>query len=255
MQFYDNAFSPFARKVRMVLEYKSLAFDAIDGLDRDNHETLAAVNPRAEVPALVDGDLTIVNSADIVAYLEHRHAQPAVYPDDPGTRARARAWERCADTVIDPILVDISYWLWAERKDEMPKGLRAAAAKDMDEIYQALEDDLDGNDFLCGGLSIADIALFPHMTSTRAMGVAFSKERYPRLTAWLNRMRTSDIGAADIARTKEFLSDIAGRNLETERIFWRGDRIEWLLARGYHQWFMGEIEAGRVIWPGLGVPT
>jgi hypothetical protein len=30
-----------------------------------------------------------------------------------------------------------------------------------------------------------------------------------------------------------------------------GDRIEWLLARGFHRWFMNEIEGGRVIWPGL----
>jgi glutathione S-transferase len=28
---YDDAFSPFAPKVRMVLEHKKLAFDAIDG--------------------------------------------------------------------------------------------------------------------------------------------------------------------------------------------------------------------------------
>jgi glutathione S-transferase len=32
LTLYDNAFSPFARKVRMVLEHKNLAFDAIDGL-------------------------------------------------------------------------------------------------------------------------------------------------------------------------------------------------------------------------------
>ncbi len=255
MQFYDNAFSPFARKVRMVLEYKNLEFDVIDGLNKDNRDALTAVNGRIEVPALVDGDLTIVGSADIVAYLDHRYPASPVFPADPRTRVRARAWERCADTVIDPILIDISYWLWADRKDEIPEGLREAARKDMDEIYDALERDLGGNDFLCGELSIADIALFPHMTSTRAMGVPFTEERHPRLTGWLTRMRRSDIGGADVARTKEFLSDFASRNIETERIFWRGDRVEWLLARGYHEWFMGEIEAGRVIWPGLGVPA
>ena len=72
---YDNAFSPFARKVRMVLEHKRLAFEAIDGLAADGHARLAAVNPRVEVPVLQDGDLVVINSSDIVAYLEHR------YPD------------------------------------------------------------------------------------------------------------------------------------------------------------------------------
>jgi len=27
-----------------------------------------------------------------------------------------------------------------------------------------------------------------------------------------------------------------------------------MLARGYHDWFVGEITADRVIWPGLGIP-
>jgi hypothetical protein len=30
---------------------------------------------------------------------------------------------------------------------------------------------------------------------------------------------------------------------------WRGDRIEWILTRGFHDWFYGEIRAGRVAWP------
>jgi hypothetical protein len=40
-----------------------------------------------------------------------------------------------------------------------------------------------------------------------------------------------------------------GDDLERRKLFWRGDRIEWLLARGYHHWFLGEIEAGRTLWP------
>ena len=48
MKLYDNPFSPFARKVRMVLEHKGLVFDAIDGLDKDNYAALARVNPRRE---------------------------------------------------------------------------------------------------------------------------------------------------------------------------------------------------------------
>ena len=33
------------------------------------------------------------------------------------------------------------------------------------------------------------------------------------------------------------------------------NRIEWRLARGYHAWFMTEIEENRVLWPRLGVPA
>src|SRR5262245_16438617 len=102
---YDNAFSPFARKVRMVLEHKGLDFAAVDGLLKSNHAALAAVNGRKEVPVLVDADIIVVNSADIVGYLELRYPAKPVYPDTPAARVHARSWERAADSLIDPILV------------------------------------------------------------------------------------------------------------------------------------------------------
>jgi Glutathione S-transferase, N-terminal domain len=100
MKLYDSAFSPFARKVRLVLEHKGLSFEAVDGLLKSSHDDLKAVNGRVEVPALVDGDIVVVNSADIVAFLEHRYPEKPVYPPRRcRTRARARlgAGSRHAD--------------------------------------------------------------------------------------------------------------------------------------------------------------
>ena len=102
MKLYDSAFSPFARKVRMTLEYKELSYEAVDGLLRSNHEALKAVNGRVEVPALVDDDIVVANSADIVAYLDYRYPAKCVYPNDSAARVHARAWERVADTFVDP---------------------------------------------------------------------------------------------------------------------------------------------------------
>src|SRR5262249_25908572 len=109
IRLYDSAFSPFARKVRMVLDYKGLNYEAVDGLLRSNHEALKAVNGRLEVPALVDGGIAVVNSADIVAYLDHRYPAKSVYPDEPAVRVPAGVWERAADAFVDQILGDISY--------------------------------------------------------------------------------------------------------------------------------------------------
>jgi glutathione S-transferase len=251
MKLYDSPFSPFARKVRMVLEHKGLVFEAIDGLDKDNHDALARVNPRLEVPALEDNGVAVVNSADIVAYLEHRYPDPPVYPADPGARVRARAWERLADTAIDPILTNISYWSWVDRADTMPVGLLDAAQSDLSKIYARLDAELEGREFVCITLSIADFALFPHLVAVRSLGVPISAERHPHLSAWLQRMRELDVCRADLARARAYVADIGDRNIERGRIFWRGDRIEWLLARGFHRWFMNEIESGRVIWPGF----
>ena len=46
LTLYDNPFSPFARKVRMVLRFKGLEFESIDALALDEHNRLVEVNPR-----------------------------------------------------------------------------------------------------------------------------------------------------------------------------------------------------------------
>ena len=177
MKLYDNAFSPFARKVRLVLDYKHLPYEAIDALEPGAHEALEAVNPRVEVPVLDDDGLLVVNSADIVAYLDHRYPDNPVLPADPATRVRARALERLADTLIDAITHDISMWLWPTlgRTDARPSGLLDAARRDLEAIYAELNGDLVRREFLCGSsLSIADFAMFPHLTAVKFLDVPFS---------------------------------------------------------------------------------
>jgi glutathione S-transferase len=254
LTLYGNAFSPFSRKVQLVLEHKGVDYEMVDGLSRVNHDRLAAVNKRLEVPAIDHDGLIVVNSADIVAYLERVFPERPLYPSDHAIWVKARAWERCADTVIDPILVDISYWVWAIRQDQMPDGLLEAARADLALIYDALNQELEGRDWVCGELSIADIALFPHLSGTRLLQVPFDESRYPNLLAWYKRCRATKIFADDLGRTKAYLAEPASMDIEREKIFWRGDRIEWILARGYHEWFVKEIEEGRVLWPQLGIP-
>ena len=255
IKLYDSAFSPFARKVRMTLDHKELAYEAVDGLLKSNHEALKAVNGRVEVPALVDGDVVIVNSADIVAYLDYRYPAKSVYPDAPAGRVHSRAWERVADTFVDPILVDISYWKWAERPDKIPDGLLEAARADLRNVYDALNTDLSARQFVSGPLSIADIALFPHIANARAMEVEFSAQDHPHVGRWFKDMRSLPICAADLKRARNYIVTMKDRDIERQRIFWRGDRIEWMLARGFHAWFFNEIEEDRVAWPGPALPA
>ncbi|NRF66938.1 glutathione S-transferase family protein [Aquincola sp. S2] len=256
IKLYDSAFSPFARKVRMVLEHKGLEFEALDGLLRSNHDTLKAVNGRIEVPTLVDDGIVVVNSSDIVAYLEHRYPDRPVLPASPAARVQARAWERTADSFIDPILINLSYWSWAERDDQMPAGLLDAACADLKPVYDALERELAERDFVSGpALSIADIALFPHLASARAMAVEWGAQQHPNLTRWFKRLRALPICAADLQRARSFLVSIDGQQLERRKIFWRGDRIEWMLVRGFHDWLIDEIRQDRVLWPGPAIPA
>jgi hypothetical protein len=88
----------------------------------------------------------------------------------------------------------------------------------------------------------------------RALDVAFDAKACPRLLAWYKRMRELDVCARDLERVRTYLSNPAELDIERTKLFWRGERIEWVLARGYHRWFVREIEEGRVLWPGLGIP-
>lgn len=254
IKLYDSAFSPFARKVRMVLEHKGLAHEAVDGLLKSNHAALKAVNGRIEVPALVDDGIVVVNSADIVSYLEFRYPEKPVYPLAPAARVHARAWERAADTFIDAILINVSYWKWANRPDRMPDGLLEAARADLGGVYDALDRELADREFVSGGLSIADMALFPHLASAKAMEVDFA-EGHPNLVRWFRQMRALPICLADLRRARDYVADMKSKDVERTRIFWRGDRIEWMLARGFHDWFFKEVEEDRVLWPGPSLPA
>ncbi|MGO9699645.1 MAG: glutathione S-transferase family protein [Xanthobacteraceae bacterium] len=255
IKLYDSAFSPFARKVRMVLEHKGLTYEAVDGLLKSNHQALKAVNGRLEVPTLMDDDVVVVNSADIVAYLDDRYPAKPIYPEQPAARVHARAWERTADIFVDPILINISYWKWAERPDEMPEGLLETARDDLRLVYNALERELDHREFVSGPLSVADIALFPHLASAKAMEVPFSAQEHPNLARWFKQMRSLPICLDDLRRARDFVVNITDRDFERRRIFWRGDRIEWMLARGFDAWFFDEIKADRVAWPGPAPPA
>ena len=250
MRLIGSPFSPFSRKVQLVLDHKGLEYELINGGTPEAHEELRALNRRAEVPVLIDGDLTIVNSADIVAYLDYVHPEPPVHPSKLADRVAARAWERLSDSTVDAILVDISLWSWANRPDKMPDGMLEAAQRDLDDIYAQLETALEDEAFIVGDtISIADLALFPHLSASGVLGVPIDPDRFPKLVDWLGRMFALPICQRDIERVRDFMPKRAELGLEMDKIGWRGDRIEWVLARGFHDWLLGEIRADRVIWP------
>jgi glutathione S-transferase len=251
---YDNPFSPFARKVRMVLRIKEIPFRSVDALARSEHQQLERVNDRAEVPVLIEDGVIVVDSADIVAYLEDRHPEPSILPDSAGARAKARHWQRRADTVLDAIIHDISIWIWPthRRPDQPPPGLLEAGRRDLERILTELEQEIDRSGFCCDTLSIADLALFPHVSSLKPLGIVLDDSRHPNLCRWNRQMRSQAAVAEDLAYLKQSAVEkfASGPSpYEDERIVWRGDRIEWLLASGFADWFVAELRAGRAVIP------
>ena len=254
LTLYDNPFSPFARKVRMVLRFKGLRYRSVDALALPEHDRLVDVNPRAEVPVLVDGGVTVTDSADIVSYLEDRFPDPAVLPLGPEPRAKARRWQRLSDTLLDAIIHDISIWTWPthHRSDQPPEGLLEAGRQELRQIMVDLEGSIHVSGFVCDQLSIADFSLFPHVSSLKPLEVLLEEAAHPKLLRWNRTMRMQLAVQEDLEYVKRSAIEKFGSGqspYEDERIVWRGDRIEWLLAHGFQDWFVSELSRGRAIVP------
>jgi glutathione S-transferase len=253
MVLYDNPFSPFARKVRMVLRYKDLPFRSVDGLALAELPTLRRLSCRAEVPVLVDGDVVVVDSADIVAYLDDLRPSPSILPASPALRAKARHWHRTADRSLDAILHDISLWTWPthHRSDEPPPGLLEAGQRDLSVLMDELESDLRAGAYICGDEpSIADFAVFPHIPSLRFVGIPLTEERLPRVFGWQRRMRELPVVQKDLEDARRGAAEKFRGGCspyETEKVIWRGDRIEWLLCNGFDEWWSAERASGRAV--------
>ncbi len=62
---YDNAFSPYAFKVRATLYEKGIDHEKHEIRHASDREKLLAVNPRGEVPAITHGTALVYDSAVI----------------------------------------------------------------------------------------------------------------------------------------------------------------------------------------------
>src|SRR5215471_4854056 len=252
IKLYGSQISTFARKIVIALDLKQLPFEHIDALTPEMRQTLRSANPRLEVPVLFDGDITVINSSDILQYLDQRYPERPLFPASIAERVVARAFERLADQRLDPIVVDCSYWHWAERDDAPPEGLKKAAQVDLDVLFTTLEAMLGSGSkpWPFGSPGVVECAWFPNLAAMRTFGLSLDANRFPNAAGWFSAIRHHRVFVEDARRTASFLNEGKHLSHERRRLFWSGDRMEWLISRGFHRWFLAEIEAGRAAFPG-----
>jgi glutathione S-transferase len=78
MKLYSGPLSLFSGKVRIALAEKGLSYELVSvpftrAGYQPKHPVVAAVNPKAQVPVLEDGELMLCDSTLILEYLEDRH--------------------------------------------------------------------------------------------------------------------------------------------------------------------------------------
>jgi glutathione S-transferase len=98
--------SPFARKARIALLEKGIAFETILENPWQPETTVPNVNPLGKVPALIlDGGRVIHDSTVIVEYLETLGAPPDLIPKSPELRVAHKQLEAIADGVCDAVVL------------------------------------------------------------------------------------------------------------------------------------------------------
>ena len=195
MKLYSGPLSLFTAKVRVALDEKALAYERVEVgwslAERylPHHPDVVALNPKAQVPVLVDGDVVVYDSTVVLEYLEDRYPDPPLYPRDAIARARCRQLEAAADELWFPAIWDLIEGVFYAAADGSPDAARADAARAaLAHRYDGLDKELAGREFLCGAYSVADIGTFIMVNAAATLGAPPS-DAHARVRDWLARTR------------------------------------------------------------------
>jgi glutathione S-transferase len=193
MKLYSGPLSLFTAKVRIALDEKGIAYERIDvPFSRQGyqpkHPDVLAINPKGQVPVIVDEGLALYDSTVILEYLEDRHPTPALYPRDVRERARCRQLEAAADEVFFPHVLELIQEVFWKADPAARDAARVAAATErIAGVYERLERELEGREHLCGAFGVADIGWFLTTAFATSLG-APPASSLPRVGAWLARV-------------------------------------------------------------------
>jgi glutathione S-transferase len=203
MKLYQFAYSPYAAKVRKVLELKRLAHECIEVPYLDRQDVVRLTH-QVVVPVLVDGDRAIYDSPAITAYLDDRYS-PSLRP---GVAAAIESWAdttledvafRIASPAVEPKVAALNggrddaramYRFVKERK--FGAGCIDAWARDRTQLtarLRALVDTLRPSPFLLGDEpTLADAAVYGNFWMLEWATPGWVAREVPHLAEWYARI-------------------------------------------------------------------
>ena len=209
---YAHPFSNNSMRPQICLDEKGIAYDYVQvDLFKGEHKQPAylAINPRGQVPTLVDGDVRIWESVAIVQYLEQRYPQPSLIP------AEAKAMATCFRLIgefnqkLDPTNIFGSVKFGGKRRADLGDRIDKLLAE-----CQRWEQYAGNGPYLAGeSFSLADIVVLPFF-GVVIDGLGLPATDYPQLHAWYQRCKARP----SVARQPWFEAFAAEKNNRDQHV-------------------------------------
>lgn len=165
LTLYYGSGSPYAWRAQFALEHKALPYElkvlSFSAGDTRKPE-FVALNPRHQVPTLVDGDFVLYESNAIVEYLDEAYPGRGapLLPGDARSRAIIRRLVLEVDSYFskatDPLLEQAFWKKPEEREAQKITDARKSVVDELVMFTNAMR-----GDYLAGPLSAADFAFYP----------------------------------------------------------------------------------------------
>lgn len=241
LTLYDHPLSPYAQKVKIALREKGVAFETVSpgGLGAGGAQgDFVTASPRAEVPALVDGEVSVFDSTIILEYLEDRYPETPMLPASPAERARVRMLEEVMDTHFEAINWGLSEIRWFRRAEgELAQTLLSKAAEQTQGFFTWLEGQLGERPWFNGEtFGWGDLAVAPYING--AVGHGNPPAEGSKLAGWLARANarpsvaatSEEAAAAARGSAMPNVAELVEKGLFKRE--YRDHRLEWMIKSG-----------------------
>jgi glutathione S-transferase len=239
LTLYEHPLSAYAMKVKMALLEKGLEFQAMVPEGMATGTTGGAfveASPRAEIPALIDGDVKVFDSTIILEYLDDKWPEPPLLPRTPAERARVRMIEDVMDGLYEPNnwgMMEVTRYKRAH--GELADKLVGYAKSNIDRLQHWLDAQLGNRPWFNGeSFGWGDIACAPYINRSAAIG--YTPPAGSRLAAWLERANQRPSVGKVIEQMKQVIANLPDMAaLLSERKIkrqYRDHRLEWMIAGG-----------------------
>jgi glutathione S-transferase len=202
IKLYWGSGSPYAWRVMLALEFKQIPYEGVrlsfSEADLKSKEFLA-INPRGQVPSLVDGDFKLYESLAILNYLEDIQPEPNLFGSGP--QERALIWRSVMECVYhwEPYMTTYAGHIFSGKLPEKTEET-IKSRQTLEQELTGLNKLLSSGEYLVGSrLSAADISLYPVLqlfiraakkenTEAVSGGLLAIREHYPAVGAWFTRI-------------------------------------------------------------------